>query len=238
VLIIFVDTIFDTDLTGLRDSTADGVLYVKQVEDPRRFGVAVLQDGRVTRLIEKPNDMSNNLAVIGVYYLRDSAWLMRAIEELIRRDIKTKGEYFLADALQLMIDQGAVMTAQQLEVWEDCGKPDTVLHTNRYLLDHGHGQIVPTQNSIIIPPVYIASNATVVNSIVGPYVTIADEGVIKNSIVRDSIIDERAHIEDAMLQGSLIGRDARVAAGFERLNVGDSSQIDFTGQMPSNGSSA
>jgi glucose-1-phosphate thymidylyltransferase len=238
VLIIFVDTIFDTDLTTLQNSAADGVLYVKQVEDPRRFGVAVLQDGRVTRLIEKPSDMSNNLAVIGVYYLRDSAWLMRAIDELIQRDIKTKGEYFLADALQLMIEQGAVMTAQQLEVWEDCGKPDTVLHTNRYLLDHGRGQIVPTQNSIIIPPVYIASNATVINSIVGPYVTIADEGVIKNSIVRDSIIDERAHIEDATLQGSLVGRDARVSGGFERLNVGDSSQIDFAGQTQGNGSGA
>jgi glucose-1-phosphate thymidylyltransferase len=136
----------------------------------------------------------------------------------------------LADALQLMIDQGARIVANELEVWEDCGKPETVLHTNRYLLDKGHSQVVPTENSIIIPPVYIAESATVVNSIIGPYVTIANEGVIKNSIVRDSIIDERAHIEGAMLSGSLIGRDAKVSGSFERLNVGDSSQVDFAGR--------
>jgi len=230
VLIIFVDTIFETDLSDLQSTTADGILYVKQVEDPRRFGVAMLEDGHVARLIEKPTSFEHNLAVIGVYYLRDSAWLMRAIEELIRLDIKTQGEYFLADALQIMIDQGARLEARRLDVWEDCGKPETVLHTNRYLLDNGHGQIVDTENSIIIPPVYIARSARVVNSIVGPYVTIADEGVIKNSIVRDSIIDERAHIEDAMLSGSLIGRDARVSGSFERLNVGDSSQVDFAGR--------
>ena len=233
VLIIFVDTIFETDLTDLEKATADGILYVKQVEDPRRFGVAVLEDGRVTRLIEKPPSCEHNLAVIGVYFLRDAEWLMRAIEELIACDIKTQGEYFLADALQLMIDQGAHLVARQLEVWEDCGKPETVLHTNRYLLDHGHGQIVPTENSIVLPPVYIASTATVVNSIVGPYVTIADEAVIKNSIVRDSIIDERSNIEGAMLSGSLIGRDARVTGSFERLNVGDSSQVDFAGHQMS-----
>ncbi len=227
VLIIFVDTIFETDLTNLARANTDGILYVKQVEDPRRFGVAVLEDGRVTRLIEKPTTFEHNLAVVGVYYLRDADWLMRAIEELIARDIKTQGEYFLADALQLMIDQGAHLAARQLEVWEDCGKPETVLHTNRYLLDHGQGQIVATENSIIIPPVYIAETATVTNSIVGPYVTIADEGVIKNSIVRDSIIDERSHIEGAMLSGSLIGRDAKVSGSYERLNVGDSSQVDF-----------
>ena len=227
VLIIFVDTIFETDLHDLASLDADGILYVKQVPDPRRFGVAVLEDGRVTRLIEKPDSFEHNLAVVGVYYLRDAQWLMRAIAELIRRDIKTKGEYFLADALQLMIDEGARMVAREVDVWEDCGKPETVLHTNRYLLDHGHSQIVETENSIVLPPVYIARTATVVNSIIGPYVTIADESVIRNSIVRDSIIDERAHIEDAMLSGSLIGRDAKVAGSFERLNVGDSSQVDF-----------
>lgn len=230
VLIIFVDTIFETDLSNLSHVEGDGVLYVKRVEDPRRFGVAVLEDGHVTKLIEKPSTFEHNLAVIGVYYIRDSQWLMRAIDELIRRDIKTQGEYFLADALQLMIDQGARMVANELEVWEDCGKPETVLHTNRYLLDQGHGQVVSTENSIIIEPVYIAQSATVVNSIIGPYVTIADEGVIKNSIVRDSIIDERAHIEGAMLSGSLIGRDAKVSGSFERLNVGDSSQVDFAGR--------
>lgn len=233
ILIIFVDTIFDTDLTNLQKATSDGILYVKQVEDPRRFGVAVLENDTVTRLIEKPSTFEHNLAVVGLYYLRDAGHLMRAIEELIARDIKTQGEYFLADALQLMIDQGARFEAHELAVWEDCGKPETVLHTNRYLLDNGHEQIIETENSIIIPPVYIAQDATVQNSIVGPYVTLASESVIKNSIIRDSIIDERSHIEDAMLTGSLIGRDAKVSGSYERLNVGDSSQVDFAGHSSS-----
>jgi glucose-1-phosphate thymidylyltransferase len=230
LIIIFVDTIFEADLSELVDEPADGVIYVKEVEDPRRFGVVIVQDDTIRRLVEKPETMENNLAVIGVYYVKDAGKLVRAIDELIERDIKTKGEYFLADALQLMIDRGARFRAAPVEVWEDCGKPETVLHTNRYLLERSGGQVNhPLENSIIIPPVYIADSARVVESIVGPYVTIDDGSVVERSILQDSIINKGAHIEDAMLQQSLIGDHAVVRGAFERLNVGDSSQIDRTG---------
>jgi glucose-1-phosphate thymidylyltransferase len=229
-LIVFVDTIFEADLRGLFESSLDGVLYVREVQDPRRFGVAVIgQDGLVTRLVEKPDTFDNRLAVIGAYYVRDSAWLMRAIDELMARNIQTKGEYYLADALNLMMGQGARFGVRQVSVWEDCGTPQDVLQTNRYLLEHGQGNGSEAElvNSVIVPPVYIATTARVEHSIIGPYVTIAEHSTVSHAIVRDSIIDEGASISDTMLDRSLIGKEAVVRGRYRVLNVGDSSQVDF-----------
>ncbi len=226
LVIIFVDTIFDADLSLLMDEQADGVIYVKEVEDPRRFGVVVVRDGYIAQLIEKPSEMENNLAVIGLYYIKDSQFLMRCVAELIERDIKTKGEYFLADALQIMIDEGARFRAERVDVWEDCGKPETVLQTNRYLLRKSGGQTGHLDNSVVIPPVYVAKNAQVSDSVIGPYVTIAENSIVRRSIIQDSIVNKGALIEDAMLADSLIGDNAMVRGTFERLNVGDSSQVD------------
>jgi glucose-1-phosphate thymidylyltransferase len=230
VLTIFVDTIFEADLSGLETSGLDGVLYVKEVEDPRRFGVAVVGDhGLVTSLVEKPDTFENRLAVVGVYYVRDSAWLLHAIEELMQRNVQTKGEFYLADAYTVMIDQGARFAVRPVSVWEDCGTPKDVLQTNRYLLEHGqgNGQHAAATGSVIIPPVYIAPSAQVEHSIIGPYVTIAENSVVRHSIIRDSIIDEEAYIVDTMLDRSLIGKDAVVRGRYRVLNVGDSSQVDF-----------
>ncbi|KPL25062.1 MAG: nucleotidyltransferase [Anaerolineae bacterium SM23_84] len=225
VLIVFVDTLFDTDLSRLSGVSSDGVIYVKEVEDPRRFGVVITEKGFITKLVEKPPTPVSNLAVIGLYYVKDSRLMMECLAELMRRDIKTKGEYFLADALQLMIDRGSRFEARSVEVWEDCGKPETVLHTNRYLLEHGGAQQIETRNSVLIPPVYIEETAVIQDSVVGPYVSVAGEASIVRSIIRDSIINERAQIEDATLSQSLIGEDAYVRGSFQRLNVGDSSQV-------------
>ncbi len=228
-LIIFVDTIFETDLSHLAEVDADGVIYVKEVEDPRRFGVAVVEGGCITRLIEKPKSLEHNLAVIGLYYIKDMRWLLEAIEQLMERGITTDGEYYLADALQLMIDEGARLIAQPVDVWKDCGKPETVLETNRYLLTHGHGnsEQIKAEDSLIIPPVHIDPTARIVHSIVGPYVTIAPHCEVRNSVIRDSIIDEGAHISDTMLERSLIGKEALVRGRYQRLNVGDSSSVDL-----------
>ncbi|MGD2041260.1 MAG: sugar phosphate nucleotidyltransferase, partial [Anaerolineae bacterium] len=230
VLIVFVDTIFEADLGGLQASGLDGVLYVKEVEDPRRFGVAVLDDeGLVTHLVEKPASFENRLAVIGAYYVRDAAWLLRAIEELMDRNLQTQGEFYLADAYNLMIEQGARFGVREVSVWEDCGTPQDVLRTNRYLLKFGSDNTseASTISSVVIPPVYIAPTAQVKHSIVGPNVTIAENSVVLRSIVRDSIIDEGAYIDDTMLNRSLIGKDAVVRGRFRVLNVGDSSRLDF-----------
>ncbi len=229
-LIIFVDTIFEADLGGLEASGLDGILYVKEVEDPRRFGVAVLdRDGLVTRYVEKPETTDNKLAVIGAYYIRDAGWLLRTIEELMERNMQTKGEFYLADALTLMIEQGARFSVREVSVWKDCGTPQAVLETNRHLLDHGrdNGSIARVTDSVLISPVYIDPSAQVENAIIGPYVTIAENSVIRQSIIRDSIVDKGAHIDDSLLDRSLIGRDAVVRGRYRSLNVGDSARVDF-----------
>ena len=250
VLVIFVDTIFEADLARLATLPSDGVIYVKEVDDPRRFGV-VTHDGQgfITRFVEKPETPISNLAVIGLYFVRDAPVLFECIDELIEKNIQTKDEYFLADALQLMVNRGKRFNAWTVDVWEDCGTRDAVLQTNRYLLKqipHSDGE--HTENSIVIPPVYIDLSAKVVNSIVGPhvhigpnsvvigslvgpYVSLADGSQVHISIVKDTIINEKSHIEEAMLSWSLVGRDALVRGTFERLNVGDSSEIDSSRRL-------
>ncbi len=226
VLIIFGDTIWETDFSRLEQVKHDGLIYVKEVDDPRRFGVVQIQNGFVTKFVEKPIKYLSNLAVVGVYYFRNWQLLMRCIDALIERNIQTKGEYFLADAMQLMIEEGAKLEVETIPVWEDCGTREAILKTNRYLLTKHADQDSEIPGSVILPPVHISNGACIKNSIIGPYVSISEDATVENSIVHDCIISECAHIENAMLESSLIGKDAHVRGTFERLNVGDSSEVD------------
>lgn len=226
-LILFVDTLFEADLAGLEQRDVDGVIYVREVEDPRRFGVVVEQEGRITRLIEKPSGMENRKAIIGLYYVRDGAALTSAIEHILSHSIQTKGEYYLADALQVMIDRGARIVSAPVEAWEDCGEPETLLRTNRYLLERGHSQVAPMENSVIIPPVYIDASATVRHSIVGPHATIGKNAQIIDSIVRDAIVDEGSRLEQTAIAHSLIGRNVTIRGHLQQLNVGDDDRIEL-----------
>jgi glucose-1-phosphate thymidylyltransferase len=229
-LILFVDTLFEANLNQLNQEKSDGVIYVKEVEDPRRFGVTLVnEEGTITRLIEKPDSMEDNLAVIGLYYVKDIQRLMSAIKTLMDQNMQTKGEFYLADALQLMIDDGAMLRPEEVSVWLDCGTAETVLETNRYLLQHNMNNSVEVVSisSIIIPPVHIHPTATVKNSIIGPYVTIAANCEIEGSIIRDSIVDEESYIKDATLGQSLIGRKVDLVGRYRRLNLGDSAYVDF-----------
>lgn len=230
MLMAFVDTIVETDLSGLKNERADAIAWVKKVDDPRRFGVAeVGPDGFVTRLVEKPDDVRNNLVVVGFYYFKDSRLLIECIEEQLAKGIQTKNEYFLADAVNLMLRRGIQMRVQPVEVWQDCGKPETVLETNRYLLEHGHDNSAQVQKDsfIVIPPVHIDPTAQIAYSVIGPHVTIAAGCRVESSIIRDSIIDEGAQITNGILAQSLIGKDARVGGRFRVFNVGDSSEVGF-----------
>jgi glucose-1-phosphate thymidylyltransferase len=230
MLMVFVDTIIKTDLAMLKHEEADAVTWVKAVEDPRRFGVAeVGPNGYVTRLIEKPTDMHNNLAVVGFYYFKHAEQLIDAIREQIERDIRTQNEYFLADAVNLMLARGLKMRVQEVEVWQDCGKTETVLQTNRYLLESGHDNSAEVQASdfVVIPPVNIHPSARIVHSVIGPHATVAANCHVQNSIIRDSILDEGADVCDALLSASLIGRDARVGGRFRAFNVGEASAVGF-----------
>lgn len=229
-LILFVDTLFEADLSGLAERPADAVLFVKEVEDPRRFGVVVEEEGRVVRLIEKPEGFEHRNAVVGVYYVRDAAALADAIEHLLEQDIQTKGEFYLADAFQVMIDRGARFVSEQVLMWEDCGEPGTFLHTNRYLLEHGFAQEAETENGVLVPPVYVAKTAVIQNAVVGPHVTVCDHVRISGSVVRDAIIEEGSTLENAVVEHSLIGRNATIRGSFRRLNVGDDSVVEFSPQ--------
>jgi glucose-1-phosphate thymidylyltransferase len=230
MLMVFVDTIVKTDLSRLKDETADAVTWVKAVDDPRRFGVAEVDGGdTVKRLIEKPNDKRNNLVVVGFYYFKESERLIEAIREQIERDIRTQNEYFLADAINLMLERGLVMRVQRVDVWQDCGKTETVLETNRYLLANGHDNSaqVPCASSTIIPPVNIHPTAQIRASVIGPFATVGANCRVESSIIRDSIVDEEAVVQDAMLAGSLIGRSAKVGGRFRAYNVGEASEVGF-----------
>jgi glucose-1-phosphate thymidylyltransferase len=229
VLVIFGDTIWETDFTRLDRVKGDGLIYTREVEDPRRFGVVLMQDGYVTKFVEKPATPISNLAVVGVYYFRDWKKLFQSIDEVINKDIKTKGEYFLADAMELMIQNGAHLEADTIPVWEDCGTVPAILQTNRYLLNKQANQTLQVQGNVILSPVYIHPSAHIENSIIGPNVSISENAHIENSILRDCIISEHAHIENRILEQSLIGKDARVVGVFQRMNVGDSSEIESVG---------
>jgi glucose-1-phosphate thymidylyltransferase len=230
MLMVFVDTIIKTDLSQLKDEKADAVTWVKAVEDPRRFGVTeVGPDGMVKRLIEKPSDKKNNLVVVGFYYFKQAELLMEAIREQIERDIRTQNEYFLADAINLMLARGLQMRVQRVDVWQDCGKTETVLETNRYLLANGHDNSGQVQHDsfVIVPPVNIHPTAQIKSSVIGPFATVAANCRVENSIIRDSIVDEEAVVYDALLAGSLIGRSAKVSGRFRAYNVGEASEVGF-----------
>jgi len=227
LVIILGDTIFDVDLSRMMQKGLN-TIGVKEVEDPRRFGVVVLNgDGKIERLVEKPENFISNLAIVGIYNINQTELLNECLQQMINDNIRTRGEYQLTDALQMMIDKGAEFSTANVEGWYDCGKPETLLSTNRFLLDRK-----PTSkqftDSIIIHPSFVAPTAVIERSVIGPYASVADGAVVKESIVRDSIISNHAKVKSSLLEQSIIGNEAEVKGHFHRLNVGDSSQISET----------
>lgn len=224
LLIILGDTIFDVDLS-LATNSRFSTLGVKSVDDPRRFGVVELEKGFISRLIEKPENPTTNLALVGLYFINNPTLLVDSLQTLIDNNIRTRDEYQLTDALQMMIDKGEKFTTFPVEGWYDCGKPETLLSTNRYLLD-GKSTYKTPEGAVIIPPAFVAENAIVKRSVIGPYTTVASGATVIDSVVRDSIISDGATVTASTLEQSIIGNNAIVKGKFSRLNVGDSSEID------------
>lgn len=228
LFIILGDTIFDVALTNVLTSEYSS-LGVKTVEDPRRFGVVEMNssEGFVAKLVEKPETPPTNLAIVGLYFIKKPLLLSECLEYIVSNDIRTRGEYQLTDALQRMIDAGEKFTTFPVEGWYDCGKSETMLATNRYLLERKPLARECT-DTIVIPPVYIAQSAVVERSVIGPYATVAEGAIVLNSIVRDSIISDYATVDQSMLDRSIVGNNAQVRGNFRRINVGDSSEVDFS----------
>jgi glucose-1-phosphate thymidylyltransferase len=226
LLIILGDTIFEADLEPVLTGGTHSI-GVKEVADPRRFGIAeVGSDGRVTRLVEKPAQPTSNLALAGLYYFTAGRPLFEALAELQRRDLRTKGEFQLTDAMQILVSQGEAITTFPIEGWYDCGKTETLLDTNRVLLDK-QGCAPLIERSVVHPPVCVADGAVVEECILGPHVSIASGAQLRNAVVRDSIVNEGAAVEDIMLESSVVGRNAVVRGGYRSVNVGDSSTVHF-----------
>ncbi len=226
-LILFVDTLFEADLAKLETCTADGVIFVKEMDDPRPFGAIVEENGRIVRYIEKPPTCEYRKTTIGVFYVREGAELERAIAYLLEHNIRTRGEFYMADAFQRMMDWGAYFISEPVEVWEDCGQPETLLHTNRYLLEHGHAHMPAGARALFIPPVYVADSAIIEDAVIGPYASVGEGVTIREAIVRDAIIESGAHIERALIEHSLIGRNARVQGAMRHLNIGDDDVLEL-----------
>lgn len=225
IFIILGDTIFDVDLHSVFQKKMSS-LGVKYVEDPSRFGVAVCNDGLISKLIEKPQTPISKLALVGLYYIRNTNLMIESLNELFEKEIKTKGEYQLTDALQLMIEKGEQFTTFNVDGWYDCGKSETLLSTNRFLLEtKGTNRIV--DNNVIIDPVYISESAIVKNSVIGPFTTISENCVVEESIIRNSILSPNSRVEKSMLDNSIIGMNAIVKGNYKKLNAGDSSEIEF-----------
>ena len=225
IFIILGDTIFDVNLKGVfKDKISS--LGVKEVENYQRFGVAVVKNGFIEKLVEKPQTPVSNLALVGLYYVSNKQVLVDSLNELVEKDIRTKGELQLTDALQIMINKGEKVKTFPVDGWYDCGKPETLLSTNQFLLNR-KSSFKPRENVVIIKPVFIAEDADVSNSVIGPYATISSGCKIKECIVKNSIIDSNARVEKALLDNSIIGSNSFIRGAYKRLNSGDSSEIDF-----------
>jgi glucose-1-phosphate thymidylyltransferase len=224
VLIILGDTIVEPELFKKMENRFDW-LGVKEVEDPHRFGIAEVKNGIVKKLVEKPESPKGNLALVGLYHIKSVDIFRACLEEILHRGVQTKGEFQLTDALQLMIDRGVKFRTVRVKEWYDCGKIETLLETNKRLLEKKRQRAPHFVDSLVLPPVYVAKSAEIRGSIVGPNVTVLEEAMIHNSIVKNSILSEGCRVQNAILENSLIGQNARVHGKVKSINLGDSSEI-------------
>ncbi len=224
-VVAFADTLFSADFK--MDEDADGVIWVKQIEDPRQFGVVkVDKNGVITDFVEKPKDFISDLAIIGIYYVRDGENLKKELEYLIDNDIKDKGEYQLTNALENMKNKGLKLRAGKVDEWLDCGNKDATVYTNMRVLEIKNeksfiSKTAKVTNSVINHPCYIDDNAMIENSVVGPSVSVGANTSILNSVVRNTIIQKNTTIENATLDNSLIGNFAKYKGRMSDLSMGD-----------------
>ncbi len=225
VLIIFVDTVFEADLTLVNRTDADGIIWAKEVEDYQRFGVVVTDgNGYMTRIIEKPSEPVSKLANIGLYFIRDVAALWAGIDHTLAA-APNKGEYYLTDAFQHMIDGGRKILTAEVGGWYDCGKLDTMLETNQILLEKGAAKRGDYPGVTFFEPVLIEDGVRIEQSTVGPNVTVERGSVILNSSVSHSLLGHDCRVTDARISASMLGNRVSVTGFSGSLSVGDDSEI-------------
>ncbi len=232
ILVTLGDTICDYEIKEVL-AMPYNMLGIKKVDDPRRFGVAeITSESFIEHVVEKPSIPKSNMALVGVYKIKDTPILFECIQHLFAKNITLNGEYNLTDALDCMIKRGAEFKSFKVKNWFDCGKKETLLESNATLLKKFGGQInenLKLENSIIIPPVSMGEGCILKNTIVGPHVAVGPNTTILNSIIRDSIIGSYTSLCDMVIDNSLIGSDANVKGVSRKLNIGDNTELDFGG---------
>ncbi len=227
VLVVFADTLFKADFT--LDREQDGIIWVQKVEDPRPFGVVKVDaNNTITDFVEKPEEFVSDLAIIGIYYFKDGAYLRSELQYLLDNDIKEKGEYQLTNGLENMKTKGTKFVPGQVTEWLDCGNKNATVYTNSRILafmqDAGEKMIddsLKQENSVIIPPCYIGKNVSIKNAIVGPNVSIGDGCSIEKSVVSNSIIQKSTKISNAVIDNSMIGSSVEYKGTARDLSMGD-----------------
>lgn len=226
LLVILGDTIIKAPLDTMVGSS-NHMIAIQEVADPRRFGIVELESHtkKVNKFVEKPQNPTSNSAIVGLYYFSSAKVLMETLDSNIKNNERTLGEFQLTDALQKMLEKGENFSAIEVSKWFDCGKPETLLATNAYLLEATEQSSVSLDHSIVIPPVYISPTATIRRSVIGPHVTISDNVVIEDSILKNSIVNSNAEVSSSLLENSIIGEYVELTGTFTSVNVGDSSII-------------
>jgi glucose-1-phosphate thymidylyltransferase len=230
VVVAFADTLFRADFTI--DPEVEGVLWVKQIDDPSAFGVVKLDDeGNITDFVEKPKEFVSDLAMIGIYYFKDGARLKRELQYLIDNNIIKGGEYQLPDALRNLTNQGVKFKTGQVNEWLDCGNKKVTVHTNQRVLEFDKDKELVSPkakltNSVIIPPCYIGAGVEIENSVIGPHVSIGAETKVSNCVIVNTIIQKNSEIENAVLEDSMIGNHVKFDLDALDVSIGDYCEID------------
>jgi glucose-1-phosphate thymidylyltransferase len=230
IFIVLGDTICEYEVPSVL-ALQGSVLGVKRVDDPRNFGVAEIEDdGTISRVVEKPQIPKSNMALVGIYRIRESSFLFSCLSSNINNQLTSYGEYSLTDAIECMLDNGVKFQPFKVQNWFDCGKKETLLESNAKLLKKFGSNISEDhqfENVIIVEPVSIAPGCEIRNSIIGPNVAIGEKTKVRYSIVTDSIIGSFANLDDIVLTHSLIGSDTEVKGESRSLNIGDNTEIDL-----------
>lgn len=225
VIVAFADTLFRSDFKI--DKEKDGVIWVQKVDNPSAFGVVKLDSNNViTDFVEKPKEFVSDLAIIGIYYFKDGAYLRSEMQYLIDNNLKEKGEYQLTNALENMKAKGAKFYKGEVIEWLDCGNKDATVNTNQRVLEHLKGEslvhdTVVLENATVVQPCYIAEGVVIKNAIVGPHVSIGKNSRIENSVVKNSIIQTNTAIKNKLMANAMVGNNVKLEGRMEDWSVGD-----------------
>lgn len=224
-LVAFADTLFIADKNAKVDTEKDGIIWVQKIADPRQFGVVKLDaEGIITDFVEKPQTFISDLAIIGIYFFKDGAYLKQEMQYLIDNDIKDKGEFQLTNAMENMKKKGTKFVTSQVAEWLDCGNKDATVYTNKRILDHKQINGM-SEGGKIIQPCFIGENVQIVNSTVGPFASIGDNTWIENSTVENSIVQTNTKVKNAKVSNSILGNFVEFSGTSADASVGDYSVI-------------